>query len=409
MNCSPSAGRRRIALRELFNEDEEGQYVVETIKELIHQKAATPGEIAIMYRTNAQCRPIEDAFLRADMPYKLVGATRFYARREVKDVLAYLRIISNPQDAVSLARIINVPARGVGEKTAAQLETTARERGLTPLDVLTQGQLTGRAAKALAEFGALWQSWITLRDELSVGQLVEHVLKSSGYRDSLRDGTDEGEDRIANIHELRNVAAEHGDVPLGDFLNNISLVSETDNLEAGDAPTLLTLHAAKGLEYRVVFIIGLIEGVLPHSRSLDDPEQMQEERRLMYVGITRAKERLYLLRPFRRSQWGMSDAAEPSRFLADLPPALVEGKLRKPAEIAHETSSWKAQATVRTPEQSATQFKPGDRVRHPTLGDGIVLKSTKHRDDEEVEVFFQAAGGGKRLSAAMSGIAKIAR
>ena len=153
-----------------------------------------------------------------------------------------------------------------------------------------------------------------LKDELNVGQLFDQIVKSSGYRDYLRDGSEEGEERWANVIELRNVAADAGDLPLSEFLNDIALVSETDNLEATDAPTLLTLHAAKGLEFKVVFIVGLVDGVLPHQRSLDDPEQMSEERRLMYVGITRAKDRLYLLRPFRRNQWGQSDAAAPSRF-----------------------------------------------------------------------------------------------
>ncbi|MCX6017110.1 MAG: ATP-binding domain-containing protein [Chloroflexi bacterium] len=377
----------------------------------MRQNLAQPRNMAVMYRTNAQSRAIEDAFIRAGLPYKLVGGTRFYARREIKDVLAYLRIVNNPRDAVSLARIINAPTRGIGEKTLAQLEATARAENISMLELITQREMAGRGGRAVKEFGALWQSWIALKDELPVGRLFDHILESSGYAKSVREEdengrkTEEGDERWANLMELRNVAGEAGDAPLTDFLNDIALVSETDNLEAADAPTLLTLHAAKGLEYGVVFIIGLVEGVLPHQRSLEDTEQMAEERRLMYVGITRARDRLYLLRPMRRSQWGMSEPAEPSRFLTDLPAELIDGKVRKGAAAAQSTASWKPQTRERTSTQD-TQFKPGDRVSHPKFGEGIVLRSTRSRDDEEVEVFFQNAGA-KRLSASLSGITKV--
>ncbi len=396
----------KIALRELLNEDEEGEYVTETVAELVRQKAATLSEIAVMYRTNAQSRALEDAFVRAKIDYKLVGATRFYARREIKDALAYLRILNNPADTVSLARIINTPARGIGEKSVQTLLDAARRGNMTPHEVLTRGELAGRAAKALKDFGALWTQWLALKDELSAARLLDHVITSSGYKDYIDDGSDDGADRWANVLELRNVAASAGDQPLSDFLNDIALVSETDNLDAPDAVTLLTLHAAKGLEYKVVFIVGLVEGVLPHQRSLDDAEQMGEERRLMYVGITRAKDRLYLLRPFRRSQWGMSDVAEPSRFLRDLPDDVIDGKVRKAVEATAASSVWKPQAAQRAPSNAAaTQFKPGDRVQHATFGEGTVLGSTKLRDDEEVDVFF-AAAGRRRLSVAMSGLRK---
>jgi DNA helicase-2/ATP-dependent DNA helicase PcrA len=402
----------KIAVREMFNEDEEAQYVVDTIAELTRQRAAEPGDVAVMYRMNAQSRAVEDAFVRAGLPYRLVGATRFYARKEIKDVLAYLRIVNNPADSVSLQRVINVPPRGIGEKTFAQLDTSARANGVHALEVLTRGNMEGRAARVLKEFGTLWEQWVRLRGELSVGQIFDHIIQTSGYKDFLRDGTEEGEDRWANVVELRNVAAEAGDAPLSDFLNDIALVSEIDNYdENANAPTLMTLHAAKGLEFKVVFIVGLVEGVLPHSRSLDDPEEMAEERRLMYVGITRAKDRLYLLRPFRRSQWGMSDVAEPSRFLSDLPDEAVDGKPKKNKDIAKDVTSWGGGQTSNVKRPTSVQdttFKPGDRVVHPKFGEGLVLRSTRLRDDEEVEVFFGSAGG-KRLSAELSGLKKLAR
>jgi DNA helicase-2/ATP-dependent DNA helicase PcrA len=406
----------KIVLRELFNEAEEAQYVVDTINELVRQNAATLGEIAVMYRTNAQSRVMEDAFVRAKLPYRLVGATRFYGRKEIRDALAYLRIVNNPADVVSLRRIINIPARGIGEKTFEQLENVVRQRAVSPLEVMRREMIAGRGAKALAEFGALWQKWINLRDELSVGQLFDRIMRDIAYREHLLDGTTEGEDRWANIMELRNVVAETGDTLLPEFLAELALVSETDNYEENlNAPTLLTLHAAKGLEFRVVFIVGLEEGILPHSRSQDDPEQLFEERRLMYVGITRAKERLYLLRAFRRGQWGVSDTTEPSRFLSDLPAMLVDGMVKKPSQAAQAMATWQTPAenravtsapnAQRSSFNEQTTFKPGDRVLHPSFGEGLVLRSTRLRNDEEVDVVFGVQK--KRLSVTLSGLKKL--
>ncbi len=416
----------KIVLRELFNEAEEAQYVVDTIRELAREKAAEPGDIAVMYRTNAQSRAMEDAFVRGKMKYRLVGATRFYQRKEVKDALAFLKVINNPADAVSLKRIINVPARGIGEKSFEQLETAARSAGISCFDALTRGNLEGRAAKTMAGFGAMWRTWVATKDELNVGDLFDRVLKDIDLQTHLNDGTDEGLERWGNVVELRNVTAGAGDTLLPEFLAELALVSETDNYEEGaSAPTLLTLHAAKGLEFRVVFLVGLEEGVLPHSRTLDDPEALQEERRLMYVGITRAKERLYLLRAFRRGQWGTSDYSEPSRFLADLPMALVDGVIKRAAGAIDSMSLWPSSQTPRSSTSSTspaswqkpvsprttdfaaqTAFKPGDRIYHQKFGEGVVLKSVKLRDDEEVEVFFDTSGK-KRISATISGIKKI--
>ena len=402
----------KIVVRELYTEDEEAQYVIDTIRELVDQQAGEPGDIAVMYRTNAQSRALEDAFVRAGMPYRLVGATRFYARKEIKDVLAYLRIVNNPADSVSLRRVINVPPRGIGDKTFAQIEDTARANGISIYEALTTGQVAGRSAKALTEFAGLWRKWIALRDELSVGQLFDKIIKTSGYRDYVKDGTEEGEDRWANVMELRNVAIGAGDLPLGDFLSEVALVSETDNYdENASAPTLLTLHAAKGLEFRVVFMVGLEDGVLPHSRSLDNPEQMAEERRLMYVGVTRAKDRLYLLRAFRRSSWGMTETSAPSRFLDDLPDELLDLKYAKSsAKKRHGAqAAWEAPTSPPSPaarKAMSTQFAPGQRVYHQKFGEGIVLSSARQRDDEEVEVFFDKAGK-KRLSATVSGLKQI--
>ncbi len=398
----------KIVVRELSSADDEAQYVIDTINELINQKAAIAGDIAVMYRTNAQSRAIEEAFVRAGMPYKLVGATRFYARKEVKDVLAYLRIVNNPADSVSLQRVINVPARGIGDKSFATLDETARAAGITAFEALKQNKMTGRSIKALAEFATLWQKWVNLRDEMNVGRLFDQIITDSEYREYINDNTEEGNDRWANVLELREVALAAGDAPLSDFLNDVALVSESDNLEETvNAPVMLTLHAAKGLEFRCVFIVGLEEGILPHSRSLENPEEMEEERRLMYVGITRAKERLYLLRAFQRSTWGRSDIAAPSRFLEDLPPALLDGKVRKNSAVLSNVTAWRVETTPALGSfNRATEFKPGDSVYHQKFGEGIVQRSIRQRDDEEVEVTFND-GRTRRLSAGISGLKKL--
>ncbi|OGO50457.1 MAG: hypothetical protein A2W37_11500, partial [Chloroflexi bacterium RBG_16_63_12] len=334
-------GGVEIFAYEAYNEEEEAQFVVEAIAELVRKGACDPGDCAIMYRTNAQSRAVEEAFLRAGLPYKLVGAQRFYGRKEIKDVIAYLRLIHNPADTVSLLRVINTPPRGVGAKTLEQLTTAATAAHLAPADVLRDlGEhgpkspfaLTfgGKAGAALANFGRMLNHWHTARNELSVVQLIDLVLDRTGYKDYLDDGTEEGEERWENVMELRGVAAEYEDATLTDFLQEVALVSDQDTIaEEGKAPTLLTLHAAKGLEFPVVFILGLDEGVLPHQRSFDDPEAMHEERRLMYVGMTRAKDRLYLLRAFRRSLYGDSSLSNPSRFLDDIPDRLLAGNLAR--------------------------------------------------------------------------------
>jgi len=278
-----------------------------------------------------------------------------------------------------------------------------------------------RARKALGDFAKLLQGWLGLADGLSVVQLIDAVLEGSGYRDYVLDGTAEGRERWDNILELRGVAAEYQDMTLTEFLADVALVSDVDNLtDEVDAPTLLTLHAAKGLEFPVVFITGLEEGVFPHQRSFEDPEEMAEERRLMYVGITRAKERLYLTRVFRRTLRGQSDVADASRFLSDIPEKLVQGTYsgatRGPAQPPRrrvrsylrpndQATSWRT--SLRPVEKRpGAQFRAGQRVRHPQFGEGIVIESRLQSDDEEVSVVFEE-GGIKRLLVSFATLEKI--
>ncbi len=392
----------RIVIHEAYDQEEEARYVVDTIAQLVAGEGVQPGECAVMYRTNAQSRALEDGFVRAGLPYRLVGATRFYGRREIKDVIAFLRLIHNPAEGVSMARVINVPPRGIGQKTLTTLEQAAKRQGVSVYEVVrqvatSQGEALGlgtRAARVVTAFYELVEGWLAAREQMTVAQLLDRVLQDVGYTDYLRDGTEEGEDRWANVLELRNVAASQPDLTLTEFLADVALVSDVDNLtEEVNAPTLLTLHSAKGLEFPVVFITGLEEGLLPHSRSLDDAEQMAEERRLMYVGLTRAEDRLFLTYAFRRTRYGETELSVPSRFLGDIPEDVMSGAgPRRSTRSAQPSTVWSSDATPRTSHQSGPQFRAGQRVRHATFGEGLVIESRGSGTDEIVSVHFEEVG-----------------
>jgi DNA helicase II / ATP-dependent DNA helicase PcrA len=433
-----------ITLHEAYNDLDEADYLVNEIRNLMLQ-GIDPGGCAVMYRTNAQSRLIEEAFVRASMPYRLVGATRFYGRREIKDTLAYLRLVHNPADSVSFNRVINVPTRGIGAKTQQDLTMWAAQNGWQPTEALIQlardpqiqHPFAGRAYNALRQFGMMADGWIRLNGEgTAVGDLLDVILEQIDYKNYLDDGTDEGEDRWANVRELQSVA--HGDaaMSLSDFLEQVALVSEVDNLEENpSAVTLLTLHAAKGLEFPIVFITGLEENVLPHSRSKEDPEELAEERRLFYVGLTRAEDRLYLLHAFRRSFFGETSIGTPSSFLKDIPAHLLDGKnggagtagqRREASKTRASSWSWTPPAPSRPapkqvetpyverklppprheverpePARAAAQYRTGQKVYHAKFGDGIVIESKLTGSDEEVSVAF-ANVGVKKLAASLA-------
>jgi DNA helicase-2/ATP-dependent DNA helicase PcrA len=396
-----------ILVHEVYDQDEEGQFVVDRISMLALTGEADPGDCAVMYRTNSQSRAIEEAFLRAGLPYRLVGAQRFYGRKEVKDVIAYLRLIHNPADQISLERAISTPPRGIGEKTIAALRTSADQVQAMPAEVLLalgRGEeiagIPSRARTSLSKFGAMLAGWLEIKDQIMLDALIDRVLEDVEYRAYL--GADE--DRWANVMELRGVAQEFSELGLVEFLQQVALVSDQDTLtESQNAPTLLTLHAAKGLEFPIVFIIGLDEGELPHYRSQDDAEAMAEERRLFYVGLTRAQDRVILLRAFRRRTRGVSSLTDPSRFLDDLPADLIEGDLigmRTPAQAVYaRETTWQGRAPVPT----ESRFQAGMRVTHPQFGEGIVLETQLEYDDEEVTVNFEIVGV-KHLVASMANL-----
>jgi len=316
------AGGEKIVLHEAYNEEEEGSYIVNEIRRLVGRGEARLSDCAVMYRTNAQSRALEEQFIRSGTPYIVVGSKKFYERKEIRDVLAYLRLIANPQDSVSLQRIINVPTRKIGEKTFGEFLRWAQREGMQPVEALARIEehptLATASKRALTGFSNLLADLRRQAVELPLPGLIDHLLAQSGYAQEVRDGTEEGEERWNNVLELRRVAEDFAEIDpetaLALFLENVALVSGADTAQTGengtlaeeeqkkDAVTLITLHAAKGLEFPVVFMAGMEEGILPHSRSLENQHELEEERRLAYVGITRAMRRLYFVRAFRQQQ-----------------------------------------------------------------------------------------------------------
>ena len=429
----------KIILRDFLTEDQEARYIVDSIAEYV-RKGCEPRDCAVMYRVNAQSRGLEEAFVRAGLAYRLVGGVRFYGRKEIKDVLAYLRLIYNPDDSVSFRRVVNVPARGLGDKTIEQLETLAARRHESMFRALmayadgsvssTEVPFAARAEKSLKAFAELVGDWVRARDTLSASDLLESVISRIRYIDYLNDGSDEAVERIENLTALRNVAHGYGTRPLSDFLEEVALVADVDTQDVNaNAPTLLTLHAAKGLEFKVVFIAGLEEGTLPHQRSLSEEDEMAEERRLLYVGITRAKDVLHLTWTARRALYGSNDYLLPSRFLLELPRALLDGTLPVRASVQNDWRTFREQTTWsdgsarsgvkelgepgertfvqpvtgRPPRPDLTPqtvFKNGQRIVHDRFGEGIVITSTIRGGVEELEVrFMDKQYGFKKLSA----------
>ena len=401
----------QITVAETYTEEEEAQSVVSEVDKLTTQEHFKRGDCAVMYRTNAQSRAIEEAFIRYGMPYRLVGGTRFYERREVRDVIAYLRLVHNPYDSVSLLRIINMPPRGIGKRTVDELSQWAKGLSLpayaalqTLADEGDKSPFGPRFAKALTSFLTMLNELIMRSKELNIVELFDLVVERSGYKEYILD-KDDGEDRWENIMELRTVANDYRylapEDSLSSFLEGVALVSDIDSYEEKiDAVTLITLHAAKGLEFPVVFIVGMEEGLLPHRRSFDEPDQMEEERRLCYVGITRAKERLYLVRAFRRRLLGSSGPTLPSRFLLDIPSHLVMTPTGRNQERA-------VQPTLTTKPTAKPPLNAGDHVRHAVFGEGIVINCWHSKDDHEVTVAFKGDAGIKRLLLSLAPLERV--
>ncbi len=403
----------------------EASFVVDTIAQLVASGEFEPKDCAVMYRTNAMSRLIEEAFLQARLPYKLVGAQRFYGRREVKDIIAFIRLAHNPADEAALSRIINVPPRGIGDKTLTTLHMVARQNetnaGYVLLNLAHGAEsnfyksFTGRAALPLADFGGMLANWHSLSKTSTVAELFDRIVRDINYKEHIvEDDSEESADRWENVQELKRLALEYDTRSIDDFLENVALIADQDTLTDANAPTLLTLHAAKGLEYGAVFIVGLDDGIIPHSRSFDEVEQMEEERRLFYVGITRAKDRLYLLRAIQRGGRGMAEETFPSRFMDDVPSDLIVGRTRTGRSLKGAPSDIKWSLPSPSPLRPSPSgrgvggegqalYKAGTRVRHAMWGDGIVLDSRMQDGDEIIDVVFESVGI-KRLAASLANL-----
>ena len=409
-----------LVVREGHDEDEEARLVVQEVERLVKEEGRSLGDCAVMYRINAQSRAMEEACLRYGMTYRLIGGVRFYQRREVKDVVAYLRVVQNPYDEVSLNRIVNVPSRGIGSRTMEEVTRWAQEMGLplyAALQAIAAGEagevkprIAPRAVAAIERFVSIIGYLVEQAEKAGAAQLIDLLLERIGYRSYLMED-ERGEEQWENVLELKGQAVEveellagEEDSSLAAFLERISLVSDVDSLdESNDALTLITLHQAKGLEFPVVFIIGLEERLLPHSRSMDDPDQMEEERRLFYVGITRAEERLYLFRAFRRRLMGMSMAGTPSRFLADIPRELIE----QPAAVAKPWQWTRRRSQTEATTEAGPPLRTGDKVRHKAFGDGIVVNCIASGNDHEATVAFKGSAGVKRLLLSVAPLEKV--
>jgi DNA helicase-2/ATP-dependent DNA helicase PcrA len=363
-----------VRVYEVEDEHAEARFVAAEIAELV-EEGFNGSEIAVFYRTNAQSRVLEDVLVRQGVAYQVIGGPRFYERAEIKDVIAYLQVIDNPYDAVSLQRIANRPRRGIGDTTLARLSSYADARGISLWEALEFPEEAGvgaRPLQAVNQLRTLIQSLMAGALELEVPELVQRVLERSGYLESLEaERTIEAQGRIENLQELVGVAIEYQQTveepSVSSFLQEISLYSDQDAMR-GEASlvTLMTLHNAKGLEFRAVFMIGMEEGIFPHSRSIEE-QSLEEERRLAYVGMTRAQERLVLTHASARSLWGSRNYNLPSRFLDELPEEGVERHRLQPA-------SWSARSPAAVPTRPPIELTTGDTVKHSTLGEGIVVR-----------------------------------
>ncbi|MFQ5860423.1 MAG: ATP-dependent helicase [Dehalococcoidia bacterium] len=414
-----------LLLYEAYTEEEEAQFVVGEVERLVKEEGFRLRDCAVMYRINAKSRAPEEACLRYGMPYKLVGGVRFYQRKEVKDIIAYLRLLQNLHDEVSLTRVINVPPRGIGQRSLDELARWARARDVPLLEALRQvaqdpsegdgsrPPLVPRVVQAVKGFLQVLDSLAEQAKQVDVVELIDLVVERTGYRQYLLESVERGEERWENIRELRATAQEFRELGpaqgLPRLLERLALVADVDSLDENvEGLTLITLHQAKGLEFPVVFIVGLEEGLLPHARSLDDPGELEEERRLCYVGMTRAQDRLYLVRSFRRGMFGgggPTTPTTPSRFLAEIPEHLLAA--REP--VQQRLASWGGWAPAPAPGPASPKLvlKDGDRVRHEKFGEGMVMSCVPSGNDHEVTVVFKGEAGVKRLLLSYAPLEKL--
>lgn len=420
------------------NEQGEAQFVAGKINELVQDGSRKYSDIAILYRTNAQSRVMEEVLLKSNINYAIVGGTKFYDRKEIKDLLAYLRLIANPDDDISLRRVINVPKRGIGATSMDKVADYADQYDVSiykALESVEMAGISGKATKAAREFHTLITNYTNQQEYLSVTELVEEVIEKTGYREMLQaEKTIESQSRLENIDEFLSVTKafedNSDDKSLVGFLTDLALVADIDQLdenaeEATNTVTLMTLHSAKGLEYPVVFLLGLEEGVFPHSRSLMDEEEMEEERRLAYVGITRAENELFISNAQMRTLYGRTSMNPVSRFISEIPEELLEDLKPKPATRARQTPF--SSSRTESPSTASTRKVPafgkavsapsatggeeigwavGDRASHKKWGIGTVVSVKGEGEGKELDIAFPSPIGIKRLLAKFAPVEK---
>jgi len=424
-----------VTLFRAGDERREAAFVCDEAQRLRREEGYSWADMAVLYRTHAQSRVFEETFMKAGLPYTMVGGTKFYERREIKDIVSYLRLLVNPWDEVSLRRVINVPRRGVGQVTLERFLVYAEEHGIDYRAAARQADaissMTSRQQKGVSEFSEVLETLVRQAEFLSLRELIEELLTRSGYRADLEQQDDlEALTRLENIKEFLSVAEEferaNPDGDLFGFLEHVALITDVDTYEDdSEAVVLMTLHSAKGLEFPVVFLVGMEEGVFPHSRSMDSQTELEEERRLCYVGMTRAQDYLYLTHARRRTLWGSSGMNPPSRFLDEVDDEVLEG--REDEWYDPEPRTWKSglsdserpvspswglpstgehRARAARDTGVTTSFTAGNKVSHPKWGIGTVISCESTGDDLEVTVAFPD-NGIRRVLQSYAGLTKV--
>ena len=405
---------------ESYDENEEAEIISREINNIISSDKIQLKDIAIMYRTNAQSRAFEHYLSSLQIPYQLVGGTRFYQRQEIKDIIAYLRLTLNLNDDTSLLRIINIPTRGIGKSTIDKIILYANKSNISILDAATilsdvdedneiSKILSNGPKKHVKSFLNLITDINNKSQAFSVEEIITYIIDKTNYKNYLLSSLTNPEERLENIEELvssiNNFESEDGENKINSFLESVSLINDVDNLnDEQDKLTLITLHQSKGLEYDSVFLTGLEDGTLPHVLSFESENEMEEERRLMYVGITRAKRRLYLSRVFKRGGWGKSELKEPSRFLFDIPNELIVGHQVNIHKEVKNNIIKKKESKI---ENNLPSLTAGDKVKHPHFGKGIIIQIEDSKDDFELTIAFDKNKGIKKFLYTMSGIVKL--
>ncbi|WP_101845829.1 DNA helicase PcrA [Halobacillus sp. Marseille-P3879] len=428
-----NSGGTKIQYKEAGTEREEAFYVTDQIEDLVRSGRFQYKDVAILYRTNAQSRAIEETFVKSGVPYQMVGGTKFYDRKEIKDLLAYLRLIANPNDDLSYQRVVNEPKRGVGKTSLDKLQAYAAAQDISLYEASAEIDFVGvsaKAAKSIMNFYQMIRNWTQQQEFLSATDMVNEVIEVTGYEDMLKNEKSlEAQSRLENIEEFKSVTKNFEeaseDKTLIAFLTDLALIADIDSMNdepgSDDTVTLMTLHSAKGLEFPVVFLIGMEENVFPHTRSLMDDDEMEEERRLAYVGITRAERELYLTHAKMRTLYGRTNMNPVSRFIHEIPEDCLEGRAEKeslpffnqkretsmnaPTQPAPKKRAAKKEKTTSGGEK--VSWQPGDKAAHKKWGEGTVVKVQGEGEDMELDIAFPAPTGIKRLIARFAPIKKV--